>query len=79
MHQTTSKNGDLGTSASSNEWTVPDNIRVLTPHEMRQQMAAAAMPVKDAKSVSKRVPAMSLLPHRPYVESSRGGGDRELN
>ena len=72
--------------------TMPDGIRLLTPDEAAKQMRSAeqrldgakakmfasALPAKAAKrSEGWCTPAMPVLAHRPYVESSRGGGDVE--
>ena len=78
---------------ANKDGTVPGNIAIKTPQELERQrrwklqraaalkaeMFSAALP---AKAASKKVggrsaPAMPLLPDRPYVESSRGGGDVE--
>ena len=71
---------------------LPDGIRLLTPEERRSRERAAgdrlgsakaklfasALPARAAKATGGQgTPAMPVLAPRPYVESSRGGGDVE--
>ena len=58
----------------------PGGGHFLVEFDVRQRLAAYSMPASGKskhKQATRRVPAMPVLPHRPYVESSRGGGDVE--
>ena len=56
---------DFQMARLNDDGTLPDQIRLLSPHEMRQHLAAYSMPASASqkkKQATRRVPAMPVLP-----------------